>query len=401
MLSAATAALLAVPLWTASAATTISGSKDTAQDTTTDGDITIDASGGVSIKAAKAAVTINSNNFVSNAGIISNFATSDAVGLQITTNSTTPLVSPSGFVNSNEIQLTGAGGSKVGIWVTGGGSFVGPIDLTPTSIMSVAGDSSALFKLDSGTTINGDVTLSGSMQQTPTDLGSKSSISGIGVDVEGNINGNFVIDSAGALSNVGSGARGVNIIGNINPCDASTGAACTATPEPGFFYNGGSIAVNGVQFPSRNLPNPESGTALAIGGNVAGGIYNAGPTGGGSAIAAASITGNGSTLPGTSALSPVVLIDPSAQVSSTNLPMTIGIYTADSADPGFSFYNRGNISGSPVDPNNNVSAVFLSGTSSSASLTLQGGIFNSGTISATTGTNVTTTQVSATALTIG
>jgi hypothetical protein len=403
MLSAATAALLAVPVWTASAATTISASKDTAQDTTTDGDITIDANGAISIKAAKAAVTINSNNFVNNAGTIANTDTSDAVGVQITTNATTPLLSPSGFVNSGSLELTGDGTSKVGIWVTGGGSFVGPIDLASSSVMQVSGDSGAFFKLDSGTTINGDVTLSGSMTQTPSKLGSTTSSSGIGVDVEGNINGNFVIDSASALSSIGAGARGVNIIGNINPCDSATGAVCAATPEAGVFYNGGAISVNGVQFPSRNLPNPESGTALSIGGNVAGGIYNAGPTGGGSTIVTATISGNGSSLPGSSAIAPVVVISPTVQTVSPNVPMTIGVYTGDSADPGFSFYNRGTITGTPVDPNLSVSTLFFNGSSKAAGLTLTGGIFNSGSIAATTGTNTTdlSSIISSTALTIG
>lgn len=400
MLSAATAALLAVPLFSAAAATEISGSKDSAQDTTTDGDITIDAAGGISIKASKAAATINSNNFIDNIGTISNGSTSNAIGVEVDTTSTTtpvtPILSPQGFTNSGTIDLSGSGNSKTAILVTGGGNFVGPVDLLTTSVIQVAGDSSSIFRLDSGTTMNGDISLSGTMNQTPTTVNSLSSSSGTAIDIEGNLNGNLALDSAALLSNVGEGARGINIVGNIGPCNTSTGAAC-ATSEPGFFYNGGSISVAGAQSISSSLHDAESGTAVSIGGNIAGGIYNAGPTGSGSTVPAAVISGNGIT--------PVFVISPSVQTATTKTPITIGIYTDDTVDPGYSFYNRGNITAAAIDPNNSTAAVLFGGTSAASPLTFQGGIFVSGEITAQASTNqvfpTTATAIQATALSIG
>src|ERR1700754_2927132 len=87
MLSAATAALLAAPLTISAAhaaATTITETRKAAIDTTTLGDITI-TSGGVDIKAATPAVTINSNNFLINQGSISNQNTAGAIGIAVDT----------------------------------------------------------------------------------------------------------------------------------------------------------------------------------------------------------------------------------------------------------------------------------------------------------------------------
>jgi hypothetical protein len=402
MLSAATAALLAVPLFSAAgAATEVSGSKDSAQDTTTDGDITIDAAGVISIKAAKPAVTINSNNFVDNIGVISNSSTTNAIGLEVDTTSTTtpvtPILSPLGFTNAGTMDLSGSGTAKTAILVTGGGSFVGPIDLLPTSSIDVVGDTSSILRLDSGTTMNGNITLSGAMSETPSDVNSTSSASGTAIDIEGNLNGNLSLDSAALLTNVGQGARGITILGNIGPCDTSTGAVCATPAEPGFFANNGSISVTGAQTISSSLHDAESGTAVAIGGNIAGGIINAGPTGSGSTIATASISGNG--------ISPVFVISPSVQAVTTNTPITIGVFAGDTVDPGYSFYNRGNITASATDPNNSTSAVLVGGTSAASPLTMQGGIFDSGEITASAITNQvfpsTATAIQATALSIG
>jgi hypothetical protein len=401
MLSAATAALLAIPVFSAGATTTeISGSKDTAQDTKTDGDITIDQSGAISIKGSKAAATINSNNFIDNIGTISNGSTSNAIGVEVDTTSTTtpvtPILSPLGFTNSGTIDLSGSGNTKTAILVTGGGNYVGPVDLLVTSNILVAGDTSSIFRLDSGTTMNGDITLSGTMSQTPTTLNSTSSASGTAVDIEGNLNGNFQLDSAAALTNVGESARGITILGNIGPCATSSGAAC-ATSEPGFFYNGGSISVTGAQFISKSLQDAEGGSVVAIGGNIAGGIYNAGPTGSGSSVAVAVMAGNG--------VSPVFVISPSVQTAATNTPITIGVYSGDTVDPGYSFYNRGTISAAPMDPNISTTTVLLGGTSAASPLTFQGGIFNSGQIIASTSTNQilpsTAATIQATAFAVG
>ncbi len=115
MLSAATAALLAAPLTisVARADTTITDTRKSAIDTTTLGDITI-TSGGVEIKATSPAVTINSNNFLSNQGSISNQNTTGAIGILVDT-SAGDIVNSTGIANLGPINLSGTGTGKSGL----------------------------------------------------------------------------------------------------------------------------------------------------------------------------------------------------------------------------------------------------------------------------------------------
>src|SRR5580692_4725604 len=105
MLSAATAALLAAPFMVTAvrADTTITSTQKSAINTTTDGNITI-SSGGVEIKAASPAVTINSNNFLFNEGSISNQNTTSAVGIAVDT-SAGNIVNSTGISNLGGINL--------------------------------------------------------------------------------------------------------------------------------------------------------------------------------------------------------------------------------------------------------------------------------------------------------
>ena len=64
----------------------------------------------------------------------------------------------------------------------------------------------------------------------------------------------------------------------------------------------------------------------------------------------------------------------------------IGIYTPDHVDPGFSFYNRGSILAASSNYNQDTTAFEIVGDGT-ALADLQGGLLNSGTISATVNTN--------------
>ena len=119
MLSAATAALLAVPLTISAghAATTITDTRKASVDTKTLGDITI-TSGGVDIKAIGAGVTVNSNNFLLNQGTISNQDTVGAIGIAVDT-SGGDIVNSSGITNLGSINLTGKGTGKSALLISG------------------------------------------------------------------------------------------------------------------------------------------------------------------------------------------------------------------------------------------------------------------------------------------
>jgi hypothetical protein len=113
--------------------------------------------------------------------------------------------------------------------------------------------------------------------------------------------------------------------------------------------------------------NPEAGSAVIIGGSIDGGFLNSGP-GTSSNATTASISSSGITLGGGS--QPVLLIDPSKSISG-NLTaprgaIFLGPVTADidPIDPGYSFINRGSITGQPTDADRGTTGVVIQGTSS-------------------------------------
>ncbi|HEX4105741.1 MAG TPA: autotransporter outer membrane beta-barrel domain-containing protein [Rhizomicrobium sp.] len=448
MLSAATAALLAAPLTLAAHAdTTITNNTKTALDSTTAGNITIQAGGGVEIKASSPAVTIDSNNFLTNEGGISNENTSSAIGVLVNTTSGN-IVNSTGILNLGAISLTGDGAGKAGIIVEGGNTFFAPITLetiTTTagsaattvtgSSVQVEGDESNAFTLVQGTTIDGDVVMAGSLGVTRS-LNSTAA-GDTAVDLEGNLQGNLLIAQGAAVTAIGNQARGFVILGPISPCqdNASLSYTCansgTALASTGGFYNFGGISVVGVQVPNHRLQDDfESGSAVVIADSVAGGFLNAGPSTGNTTILTATISGNGdiaATSSG-SVFSPVLLIDPSQSVTTTQPvvrgpalfgPVPVSVDSVDGSATGYAFINHGTISASPIDPDVSSQAVVIQGSSAinytcfsgsatscvgatPGTLTTVGGLLDTGTIQAQATTRENTTfNISSEALFIG
>ncbi len=457
MLSAAAAALLTAVMTVAAANadTNITTQTSTELVTSSAGNIVIDATGAVNItKNNIAAITINSSNVVSNNGAISNTGTSGALGVVIdTTNGN--LVSS--FTSTGNIDLGGTGTDKRGIVIQGGKTFYGPINLTvlnaltltgqtvPTqqSALIIQGDTSAAFLLAQGTKVTGNIFLSGGgiVQNASTNSTASNSIM---VDLDGTLNGNLVIQSG--LSGVGPGLIGVQTLGGIHPCASDTGApsgfSCP-TSSGGSLINAGAINLIGSAL-YNTRGNPEAGSALVIGGSVDGGIINTGP-GTANNLSQALIKSSGLVQGSSSA--PVVLIDPSLSVTTSGAlprgPVVLGPVTADidAIDPGYSFINRGTISGQPTDADRSTATVVIQGASSTyftclstvstgvcnttpqartdqvtrtvnnvttttpVSYTALGGLLNTGTISAQAVTNSQTVTangiVSATAMYIG
>ncbi|MBN9555541.1 MAG: autotransporter outer membrane beta-barrel domain-containing protein, partial [Alphaproteobacteria bacterium] len=440
MLSAAATALLAAPFATpAHGATTITETRKSAINTTSAGDITIN-SGGVEIKAASPAVTINSNNFLINQGVISNENTAGAVGILVDT-SAGDIVSTSGIANLGNINLTGDGTGKSALLIQGGHTYYAPITLatiTTTagsaasvsgSSVSVVGDGSNIFTLVKGTTIDGDVTLGGSMVARASDK--SQSLGNTAIAVEGNLQGNFVIGQLASLTAVGNQARGIAILGPITPCvdNAGVGYTCansgTATASTGAFANFGTIQVLGTLNPNRKGGNYESGSAVIIGSSVAGGFYNAGPSTSNGTTPSAVISGNGDLFSGSSGsvFAPTVLIDPSQTVTALSPtvagPAIIGPVGTqiDSVDggKGYAFINHGTITGVPVDLDVSALAVAIQGSSATNftclgvasggvcdSTAASGGLLNTGTIRAQAQTKEdTTSSIAAAGLYVG
>ena len=440
MLSAAAAALLTAGMATARADTTISSSTSTAVTTTDKGSITIDSTGGVGIQTASTpAVLINSNNFVLNNGFISNTGVDSAIGLQIDTTAASLFPPSTGFASTGTIDLGGGGTGKRGIWVTGGHTFYGPITLTSLtttaltgtsattqqSSVLVKGDSSTAFLLDAGTSITSNILLAGGgIIYNASDKSTASN--SIVVFLNGTVNGNFIINSG--ISGVGAGLVGIETLGGIHSCAsdtaAPTGFTCPAG-STGALINAGTISLTGISYPNSRGNNPESGSALVVGGSIDGGFINSGPGTSANATAAV-ISSAGLVVSGV--VQPTILIDPTTSITGSLTaprgPVYIGplASTIDAIDPGYSVTNRGTILAQPIDTGLSSSAFVIQGASSvyntclSASvgactgvnsdpLTNGGGFLNTGTISskATTGDSNKTgvTRITTNALYIG
>ncbi len=438
MLSAAMAALLAAAAQPARADTDLTTESKSALTSSTAGNITIESTGAVDIKASVPAITLNSNNSLANLGGINNTDTTSATGILIDTSGGN-IVTAAGLYSVGPLGLSGNGTNKAGLVISGGNTFYGPIlfseilststvgtSTTTTTASSasiyVQGDSSYAVYLAQGTTIDGNVGFGGSTQE----IGSKNS-SQIGstlMELDGNIQGNLVFDNTSAMSNVGNASRGVVLLGSLSPCvnNPSLSYTCgtvstavtggTVLGNAGSFVNGGSITVIGTTTPSTKGGNVEGGSAVIIGGSIAGGFLNNGPATAAGSVVTASITGNGATVGGVAY--PALLIDPSQTVTATNATITGPIvfgavpFSVDDVDgstatnKGYGFINRGTIHIGAENLDVSTTSVIINGSSPVNSTTIQGGILNTGTIASTGTTSVNTdSSISTDALTIG
>ncbi len=384
MLSAAAAALLTAPLadMSARADTEISNSTSAALLTSTSGNITIDAGGGVGISTANApAITIDSSNSVINNGFISNTNADGGIGVLIDTTNGNQFPPSGGLASTGSIDLGGSGTNKRGIIIQGGNTYYGPVTLTnltavavtgatataSSSSIIVQGDGSAAFLLTQGTKITSNVLLGGGgILQNATVNSTQSNA--IMVDFDGTVNGNVYL--ASGLSGVGAGIIGVQELGGIHSCASDSGAPSGFTcpsSSGGSLINTGAISLIGTSFPSSRGGNAESGSAVVIGGSIDGGFINFGP-GTSNNATAADIRTAGLIVSGV--ISPTVLIDPTRSITglltAPRGPVFLGPVTADvdPIDPGYSLINRGTIAAQPLDSELSSAAMMIQGASS-------------------------------------
>jgi hypothetical protein len=445
MLSVAVAACVGAPAFAdpypIDDITTVLTAPITTATANTDGtpaDIKIDTGGGITVTVGGPAVTINSNNsFDQIAGTtISNKGTDAAVGIlvDLTTQSldatNDAVACPAGdchvvegIVENGTIDLSGSGATKRGLWLEGQAvadgvtpfTFTGNIDMS-NSTMTITGDSSVGVLIDEETILNGSLTLGNITIQTTSQttstlgvigletsgtingdinvglsnddttvvsvlkaLGSTSSGAGgtIGLKLGGTINGDVTIAKGSQIFSAGTGSQGILLTGDINPCDAAVAPDCTSL---GSLVNNGVIeTVGSTTQGADSTGNPTSGAALAIGGSIAGGILNAGPTGTDNSILAGLIEAQ--------SFAPVIEISPTLANLGTSVPLEIGVYAGDTDDQGFGLYNRGSILAVSSNINQSTQAFLIVGAGTDATATLDGGLFNSGTIQSTVTTN--------------
>ncbi len=205
--------------------------------------------------------------------------------------------------------------------------------------------------------------------------------------------GNIVTTSSSNITVAGFGANGIGIQSELNG-NLTQGGTITAqgntssgilaqAPIDGSFVNTGKIQTEPptglVVATSTSILSP--GWAAAFGGNIGGGILNAGPTGGTNTTPAATLSTTGA--------SPALIVAPTVGSDVANI--TIGL-VSDATTPGYSIINRGTISSTGVQPNVSPVTVQLgNGPSDTSGLltTLSGGFYNSGSITAVATSNST------------
>ena len=400
------------------------------------GDIKLDTGGSITVALGGAAVTINSDNsFDAIAGTtISNKNTTDAVGILVDLSTAsldgtlcTADGCAKGITEAGTIELSGTGDTKRGLWLQGPTdttlgpfAYTGDIDMT-SSTLTITGDNSVGVQIDSLAQLDGNLTL-GAMTINPTTATSTAGIIGLEVDgavngdinadaaitltgnkstsgkligfyLPGIVNGDVVFGASSILTVYGENAQGVLLTGSINAggCDTSTPPVCTSL---GALVNNGTITTVGQSVAATaQTGNPTAGPALALGGDISGGVYNAGHLLTGDSIATAVISAQST--------GPAIYISPTLQSSATPTAITIGVYggAGSETDPGFSFYNRGTVNASSSNFNQSASTIIIDGTSA-ADTTLSGGLFNSGTIGASAASLTAGSGVNATAITL-
>lgn len=372
-------------------------------------------------KENTALVTIDSSNYVYSNGVLSNTESSGAQGIRVDL-SANPVTTTWTFENyeldtitgaaiyldaSSTLYLTGKGSSKVAIWLdpsdsaTGTGTLTGDIITYYGSVISIKGDDSVGILMDEGATLDGNIQLSGTMDIYQHTAKSMTASNLFGLYMDGYVNGNVGIYDGGTVLVAGTGANGFFISGS--------GVSGNITIE-------GTLATEGIDSSSVSSTYyttnskkiyPDAGPALTVNSSVGKGIEI---TGLNYDDDSDSTTGTVSTV-GTEAtilISPVVVTNGTTYTASSSVVVglyqsystTYKTYSYEAYDPGFGLYNRGTVSLTPTNVNYSVGAALRIEGTSALPTYINGGIFNSGSISAAATTDEKYYSVTATAVSL-
>ena len=376
-------------------------------DITTAGSVTL-----TSAAANSAAVTINSNNSVTNAGTISTLNSSDTVGVRIapgvtgnftTTATVSTMEDYTRTDTDNDGDLDGPlaqGTNRVGVLVESGGAMTGNLAIGGT--VSVEGNKSSGVSVRSQLT--GNYTQNGAVQL----VGSN----GVAVDIREDVTGNVRL--GGTTSAQGEGSIAARVLGNVGG-EFLVDGAITAT---GFTSTTVSNYVDPDELKAGDPTIAQrrdaddllvGGSALEVRGNLAYGLLVNGaatgtvdPTddikdvvqdfnenrnngsvtsyGSAPALLIQSVDGGAG---GAITLSRVreTILDTLDDDKDNNLTEVIGTFNYD-----YGFMNRGTITGNGLNVGFNSTGLKIAGSADGThSTTIQGGIFNGGTITAQAG----------------
>ena len=226
------------------------------------GDVTITASGTITVEAGEAGVTINSSNDVSNAGSIVSSDANNATGILLQ-GGNTGTVTNSGAITLTETYVIAdsdsdgnldgnlaSGTNRHGIFLQAGPTFTG--DILSSGFLTVEGNNS------SGVTLNGLLTGDLTVRSALAITGENS----YGVAINGGVTGDALVTGGGAIR--GQNSVGVHVnsaVGgevSISGSWATTGYLSTAVPT-----DQGTLDPDDLE---------QGGSVLLVNGNVAGGI---------------------------------------------------------------------------------------------------------------------------------
>jgi hypothetical protein len=358
----------------ASAQTTVDADRTTPLVTGADGEVTINT--GVAVETeGGTVVTINSDDDVLNAGTIRTQDDDDSIGVLIT-GGVTANYTQTGSINliedvtpedlDNDGTFDGPfaqGNNRIGVLISGASPFTGNVDIQSGQIL-IEGNNSAAIRLAADSTISGDIISAGTL--------SVSGDNAVGIDVQGLVIGQLA--NNGSIVTQGLNAQAINVENDVE----------------GSVRNTGQIANSGFRFTTRpnligrNLvdgeDNLQAGAAIEINGNVSQGVFlgqnfvtteNEDGTTSTALVSNSSITQAG--------LAPAILIDGQGSPISIGLVATISDPEDPDFDPNlqFGFIQQGQIAANGIFDDVGATAVEL------ADVTIEGGIFNAGSITTT------------------
>ena len=392
--SAGVAALMLTYAPTALAQTVVNDAR-TAPVETDGQDVTIESGGSITLENPGPALTLNSDNDISNAGNITIADIDNATGVLLEGGADRNYVQ-SGTIRINEDFTNddtdgdgirdGAfaqGSGRTGILISGASPFEGNIELASSSIIDVEGNDSFGINLTNTSMAQNGLTGNLSQDGQISVLGDNAT----GINIGSGISGDFAQN--GSIRTTGLGAQAINIDADIQ----------------GGFVSSGAIANTGFRS-SQRLPLSnadlnrggretlstedllQAGSAINIGGNIGRGIYiddnldpvldeDGNPTFNDDGTPIQSIGTAGSVAQAGSA--PAILIDGGGTPIAIGRVAAITDPAADGfdADLQYAFVNEGSLQANGI--NNDFNAT----TFSVANATLTGGINNTGQMTAT------------------
>jgi len=263
----------------ASAQIVVNDDRTTAVETNGE-DVTIESGGTITLETAGPALTLNSDNDVTNAGIITINDTDNAVGVSLeggadrnyTQSGRINLVEDFTNTDTDDDNILDGpfaeGTGKTGILISGASPFEGNIELASSSIIDVEGNDS--FGINLSNTSMAQNGLTGNLSYDG-QIGVRGD-NATGINIGSGISGDFAQN--GSITTLGEGAQAINIDADIQGGFSSSGAITNTgyrfTTRPGL-SNADTGAPGRDTFGAEDLLQASS--AISISGNIARGVY--------------------------------------------------------------------------------------------------------------------------------